>query len=413
MAKKKKAEHYKHSIEKVDSLVGYVNNSRTHSPEQITQIVSSIREFGFTNPILIDEKKNVIAGHGRIQAALKLKIDEIPCITLNGLTEAQRKAYVIADNQLALNAGWDLDLLKIEIEGLSELDFSLDLLGFDGDFLTGLLEPEPSEGLTDEDAIPEVPEKPTTVLGDVWILGSHRLMCGDSTSIDAVEKLMNGQKADITFCSPPYNVGGTSSPNGTREKYANNTDDKSTKDYKDLLNGFVTIALTISDYVFSNIQSLAGNKIALIEHLYDMRSYFADTLIWNKKTAEPAMARKVLNSQFEYVHVFSNESKRSIGARDFRGTLTNIIEINSRQDKGLSKVHKATFPIEFASHFITNFTESSCFDPFGGTGTTLISCQKNNRNCFTMELDPKYCDVIIKRWEEYTGEKAVLEEGSE
>jgi DNA modification methylase len=159
--------------------------------------------------------------------------------------------------------------------------------------------------------------------------------------------------------------------------------------------------------VFSNIQSLAGNKIALIEHLYDMREKFADTIIWNKKSAAPAMARKVLNSQFEYIHVFSNEAKRTIGTRDFKGTLFNVIDMGSRKDKDLASVHRATFPVEFAEHFVNNFTESTCFDPFGGTGTTLIACEKINRNCYMMELDPKYCDVIIKRWKNFTGKQVV------
>jgi DNA modification methylase len=177
--------------------------------------------------------------------------------------------------------------------------------------------------------------------------------------------------------------------------------------YKTFLNDYTATALLVSDYVFSNIQSLAGNKIALIEHLYDMREKFADTIIWNKKSAAPAMARKVLNSQFEYIHVFSNEAKRTIGTRDFKGTLFNVIDMGSRKDKDLASVHRATFPVEFAEHFVNNFTESTCFDPFGGTGTTLIACEKINRNCYMMELDPKYCDVIIKRWKNFTGKQVV------
>ena len=191
---------------KVSSLIPYVNNSRTHSDEQVTQVASSIKEFGFTNPILIDDTNGIIAGHGRLLAAKKLGLDEVPCIILEGLTEAQRKAYVIADNQLALNSGWDLDKLKLEIDGLEELDFNIDLLGFDDDFLSDLLEEEPNDGLTDEDTVPEPPETPVSVLGDIWKLGNHRLMCGDSTSIDAVEKLMDGQPVDMVFTDPPYGI---------------------------------------------------------------------------------------------------------------------------------------------------------------------------------------------------------------
>lgn len=233
----------------------------------------------------------------------------------------------------------------------------------------------------------------------------HYLMCGDSTNIDEVEKLMDGQKADITFTSPPYNVGKT--PNGNDQKYLNDSDNKSNDEFKNLLNLFTKNCLNYSDYVFSNIQSLSGNKIALIEHLYDLKDKFADTIIWDKKTAEPAMARRVLNSRFEYIHIFSNEAKRTIGKRDFRGTIANIFELNSRQGKEYANIHKATFPVQLPIYFIENFTESSCIDPFGGTGTTLIACEKTNRKCFMMELDPHYCSVIIERWQLATGKKAV------
>ena len=187
-------------------LTPYSNNSRTHSEKQVQQVAASIKEFGFTNPILIDEDNGIIAGHGRLQAAQLLGMDKVPTIALKGFTEAQRKAYVIADNQLAMNAGWDLDALKVEVDRLTELDFDIDLLGFDDDMLAGLMEEEPAEGLTDDDKVPELEDDPVTVEGDVWILGNHRLMCGDSTSIDAVDKLMDGNKADMVFTDPPYGV---------------------------------------------------------------------------------------------------------------------------------------------------------------------------------------------------------------
>jgi len=380
------------------------NNSRTHSDQQITEIAASITEFGFTNPVLVDANNIIIAGHGRTSAAIELGFDKIPTIELKGLTDTQIKAYVIADNQLALNAGWDFDQLEIEISELRELDFDIDILGFDDEFLNGLAD-ESAEGLTDEDAVPEAPATPVTVLGDIWQLGNHRLMCGDSTSADAVEKLMDGQKADIAFTSPPYNVGKT--PNGNDKKYLNDNDSKSQDEYRCFLNDFTNNALLFSDYVFSNIQSLAGNKIALISHVYDMREKYADVMIWDKGSAEPAMARKVLNSRFEYIYIFSNEAKRSIGRRDFRGTLSNIVEIKSRQDKDYAKIHKATFPVEFASFFVSNFSESSVLDQFGGTGTTLISCEKENRRSFVMELEEKYCDIIIIRWQDFTGKQAI------
>jgi hypothetical protein len=198
----------KQQIEQVsiEALIPYARNSRTHSDAQVAQIAASIKEFGFTNPVLIDEDGGIIAGHGRTLAARKLGLDEVPCLRLAYLSEAQKKAYIIADNKLALNAGWDDEMLKVELSELKDLDFDLSLIGFDADELANLLEPEQVEGLTDEDEVPELPETPVTVEGDVWILGNHRLMCGDSTSIDAVDKLMAGQKADMVFTDPPYGV---------------------------------------------------------------------------------------------------------------------------------------------------------------------------------------------------------------
>ncbi len=192
---------------RVADLFPYINNSRTHSDEQVNQVAASIAEFGFTNPVLIDESGMLIAGHGRIMAAKKLGMEEVPCIVLDGLTKAQKKAYVIADNKLALNAGWDNDLLRVELEGLDELGFDLDLLGFSDEELSLLLEPEQVDGLTDEDAVPDVPEQPISVLGDIWQLGDHRLMCGDSTSIDAVDLLLDGIKPNAVFTDPPYGIG--------------------------------------------------------------------------------------------------------------------------------------------------------------------------------------------------------------
>lgn len=214
----------------IDDLIPYVNNSRTHSDEQVTQIASSIKEFGFTNPVLIDEQGGVIAGHGRIMAGKKLGLEQVPTITLAGLTDAQKKAYVIADNKLALNADWDFELLRVELNTLDELNFDLSLTGFDADELADLI-PE-IEKLADgkEDEVPEPPLDPVTKRGDIWLLGNHRLMCGDSTMIDDVERLMSGNKADILFTSPPYNVGKT--PNGNDNKYREYKDNQTEQEYQ-------------------------------------------------------------------------------------------------------------------------------------------------------------------------------------
>jgi ParB-like chromosome segregation protein Spo0J len=190
----------------VDALIPYARNARTHSDEQVAQIAASIKEWGWTTPVLIDEDGGIIAGHGRVMAARKLGIEEVPTMTATGWTKAQKQAYVLADNQLPQNAGWDMDLLSVEMKDLDTEGFDLSLIGFGDDMLRANMLVDETEGLTDEDAVPDVPENPVTVLGDVWLLGNHRLMCGDSTSIDAVEKLMGGQKADMVFTDPPYGV---------------------------------------------------------------------------------------------------------------------------------------------------------------------------------------------------------------
>jgi len=186
----------------INDLIPYINNARTHSPEQVAQIAASIKEFGFTNPVLIDKANGIIAGHGRVMGAKALGMKKVPTICLDDLSEAQIKAYILADNRLAENAGWDAELISLELQSLQDMDFDIDLTGFSIDDIIGAQ----TEGLTDEDDVPELPDTPVTVLGDVWILGNHRLMCGDSTSIDAVETLMDGQKADMVFTDPPYGM---------------------------------------------------------------------------------------------------------------------------------------------------------------------------------------------------------------
>jgi DNA modification methylase len=242
------------------------------------------------------------------------------------------------------------------------------------------------------------PEEPITVLGDLYEIGEHRLLCGDSTDSDQVAKLMNGQKADISFTSPPYNAGTTPTEvkMGKTSKYANDDDNKTENEYLKLLTDFTNNTLLFSEYSFVNIQSLSGNKTALIDYLYNLKSIYADTLIWNKQNAQPAMAENVLNSQFEYIHVFSHKANRAIGTKYFRGTISNVIDI-SKQTANKVKEHNATFPMDFASFFVSHFCEKSVIDLFCGSGTTMVASHQLKRKCYGMELDPKYCDVIVKR----------------
>ena len=237
------------------------------------------------------------------------------------------------------------------------------------------------------------------VLGDLFEIGEHRLLCGDSTDSDAVARLMNGSKADIAFTSPPYNTKENAklSPhqkNGT--KYNSYSDDLADDEYLKFLIDFTNNSLLFTDFSFINIQSLSGNKTALIDFLYQMKVVYADTLIWNKQNAQPAMANNVLNSQFEYIHVFSHKANRAIGTKEFRGTISNIVDI-SKQSANKVKEHNATFPIDFASFFISNFCEKSILDLFCGSGTTMLASHQLKRKCYGMELDPKYCQVIVER----------------
>lgn len=386
----------------INALVPNPKNNNRHSVEQIQRLSKIIEFQGMRSPIVVSNRSGfIVKGHGRLEALKLLNETQAPVDYQDYENEAQEYADMTADNSIARWAELDLESLNNELKEFPELD--VDLLGI-LDFK--IPEIESLDPQTDEDEVPEVID-PITKRGDVWLLGNHRLCCGDSTMIDDVEKLMNGQKADIVFTSPPYNVGRT--PNGNDKKYISNDDNKDQSEFRSFLSTYVTNYLQFVDYVFSNMQSLAGNKIALIEHLYDMREVFADTIIWDKKTAEPAMARRVLNSRFEYIHIFSNEAKRTVGKRDFRGTLENVFEMNSRQGKDYAKVHKATFPVQLPEKFISNFVESSVVDPFNGTGTTLIAAENKKVNYFGMEFEPLYCDITIQRWQNYTGKQATLE----
>ena len=378
---------------KTVDLIPYVNNSRTHSDEQVTQIASSIKEFGFTNPILTDGEGGIIAGHGRLMAAKKLGLDEVPTIVLDGLTEAQKKAYVIADNQLATNAGWDLGALKIEVERLTELDFDLDLLGFDDDFLAGLLEEEPEEGLTDEDDVPEVPETPVTVGGDVWILGNHRLMCGDSTSIDAVEKLMDGNKADMVFTDPPY---------GVEYQGIKNDDEAGLPDLLDqaFANYFSVSKSGASIYVFH-----ADRTGHIFREAFNKYFHFSSMIIWTKNSL--TLSQTDYQSQHEpCLYGWMNNGSHSWYSDRKQTSIW-------RFDKERFEGHTTPKPVELVCYAINNSSKGgdTILDLFGGSGSTMIASEKIGRSSRLMELDPKYCDVIIKRWQDFTGKEAVHENG--
>ena len=384
-----------------NALIPYVNNSRTHDNNQVKQIASSIKEFGFTNPILIDEDNGIIAGHGRLLAADLLGMDEVPTITLKGLTEAQRKAYVIADNQLALNAGWDLNSLKVELDRLAELDFDIDLLGFDDDFLSSLLD-EPTEGLTDEDAVPDAPENPVTVIGDVWILGNHRLMCGDSTSIDAVDKLMDGNKADVVFTDPPYGMFLDADYSDMSSKFKGS---EGGNKYDNVIGDHEDFDPLLIETIFTNFsyckEIFLWGADYYSENLVNKNS--GSWVVWDKRGDESA--DKMFGSTFELCWSKARH-KRMLARVKWAG----IFGMEKEHDK--KRKHPTQKPVALVDWFFDYYSLnklSNIVDLYGGAGATLLSAEKNNKNCMMMELDPKYCDVIIKRWEEFTGKEAVLE----
>jgi len=405
---------HQYTVTPIEDLIPYANNSRTHSDEQVNQVASSIKEFGFTNPVLIDEQGGIIAGHGRIMAAKKLGIVEIPCIELVGLTEAQKKAYVIADNQLALNAGWNLDLLRLEIETVKELDFDINLLGFDDDFLGNLFDSEVKEGLTDEDDCPDTPDEPVTVTGDIWTLGRHRLMCGDSTSIDAVEILMSGQKADMVFTDPPYGMsygGGRAKGDHVLNKKGGVLvkahgmilgDDKTGDDLIGLIRDALLSAVATSKagsatYVCFPWRTYSEFEAAMLECGLEPSA----CIVWDKKSI--GLGNANYRPQHEFIFYCKGESW-------FGDKAQSDVWYMSRGATG-AYVHPTQKPVELIEKALNNSSKSGdiLLDVFGGSGSALIACEKTNRHSRLMELDPKYCDVIIKRWQDFTGQEAVHE----
>lgn len=383
---------YKKTME----LIPYINNTRTHDDKQVNQIASSINEFGFTNPILIDDKNEIIAGHGRLMASQKLNLESVPCIVLSGLSKAQKKAYVIADNRLALNAGWNEELLRIELQDLKDLDFNIDLLGFTDDELKFFDEDiEELIAQTDEDSIPGEPVDLVSVNGDVWLLGKHRLMCGDSTSVDNVEKLMDGHKADMVFTDPPYGVDYDGIKNDSRLGLEKLLDD-------------VFCNYKIFSHAGSPIYVFHSDRCADIFHnVFRKYCHFSSMIIWVK----PALVLSQTDYQSQHepcmygwidggTHKWFSDRKQ-----------TSIWNYGKEHFSG----HTTPKPVDLVSNAINNssISGSNVIDLFGGSGSTLIACEKTNRKAFLMELDEKYVDVIIKRWQDFTGKEAVLESSGE
>lgn len=363
---------------KIADLIPYARNSRTHSETQVAQIAASIKEWGWTTPVLIDPEGGLIAGHGRVMAAQKLGIDTVPCMVAEGWTDAQKRAYVIADNKLALNADWDDEMLRVEFDELKGLDFDLSLTGFEIDGIDELFPAEEPEGLTDEDAVPDAPEQPVTVEGDVWVLGRHRLMCGDSTSIDAVERLMDGVKPDLIHTDPPYGMNAVSKSSVLKKNYGTDIlgDDNPdvAKDAFKLING-----------IYPDAKQIWWGANYYSSVLPDSECW----LVWDKNNGT------------------SDQTDCELAWANFRSVVRQFTQASEKKNR----VHPTQKPVSLMEWIIHRFNLSAntIADYFGGSGSTLIAAEKHNITAFIMEFDPKFADVIVNRWQNFTGQNATLE----
>jgi len=385
----------------IDKLIPYARNARTHSDAQVAQIAASIKEWGWTSPVLVDETGQIIAGHGRVMAARQLGLKEVPVMTATGWTEAQKKAYVLADNQLAMNAGWDNDLLSVELKDLAGMDFNLDLIGFDGKVLEGLLA-DKTEGLTDPDEVPEAPENPVSVQGDLWIMGKNRLLCGDSTSIDHIQRLTDNCLVDMWLTDPPYNV---AYEGKTKDALTIKNDSMSNESFRQFLRDAFVAADTV----------MKAGAVFYIWHAdsegYNFRGACFDAgwkirqcLIWAKSTM--VMGRQDYQWKHEPCLYGWKEGSSHLWAADRKQT--TLLEFDKPSRNG---EHPTMKPVALFEYQMLNNTKGGdiVLDSFGGSGTTLIAAQKNGRYAYLMELDPRYVDVIVKRWQEFTGQEAILD----
>ena len=388
----------------IEKLVPYVNNARTHSPEQINKLRSSLREFGFINPVIIDRDYGVIAGHGRILAAKEEGIKEIPCVFADHLTEAQKKAYIIADNRMAMDAGWDEELLRVEIEALQAEAFDLSLTGFDEKELADLFQEDSEVEDDDFDVDGELKEPAVTQMGDVWTLGRHRLVCGDSTKEETYEVLMQGQKANLVLTDPPYNV----NYEGAAGKIKNDNM-AGDKFYQFLLDAFINMEKVIANdasiYVFhADTEGLNFRKA-----FADAGFYLSGCCIWMKPSL--VLGRSPYQWQHEpCLYGWKKKGKHQWYADRKQTTIWSFEKTKKNTD------HPTMKPIPLLAYPIKNSTMSNTLvlDPFGGSGSTLIACEQTDRSCFTIELDEKFCDVIVKRYIEQVGsadEVSVLRDG--
>ena len=384
----------------VDELIPYARNAKQHSESQVAQIAASIKEFGFTNPILTDADNGIIAGHGRLMAAQKLGLDKVPTIELAHLSETQKRAYILADNKLAELAGWDNDMLSVEFAELLNDGFDLSLTGFSDEEINALNPQQDSDGLTDPDDTPEVTEKVVSTLRDIWVLGKHRLMCGDSTIIDDVNNLMSGTQADMLITDPPYNV---AYKGKTKDALTIKNDSISDGAFQQFLrDAFVTASTVMKPGAVFYIWHADSEGLNFRAACHDAELTVRQCLIWNKSSM--VMGRQDYHWKHEPCLYGWKDGAGHLWASDRKQT--TILNFDKPQRNG---EHPTMKPVALFEYQLLNNTKGGdiVLDSFGGSGTTMIACEKNGRYARLMELDPKYCDVIIKRWQNFTGKDAI------
>ena len=387
----------------VNRLLPYARNARTHSEEQVAQVAASIREFGWTNPILAGADGTIIAGHCRLLAARKLGMTEVPVIVLDHLTETQRRALILADNKLAMNAGWDEEMLRVELESLKADAFKLDVVGFSDEELDDILAaPEETRaGLTEDDAVPEEQERTVTVRGDLWVLGEHRLLCGDATQMGDVERVLGGGLADMTFCDPPY---GVAYEGKTAKKLKIENDKLGEKFYAFLKSSAENILAVTKGAVYICMSS--SELHTLYRAFTGAGGHWSTFVIWAKHHF--TLGRSDYQRMYEPILYGWREGTQHFWCGD-----RNQGDVWQIKRPMANLEHPTMKPVELVERALRNSSKSrdTILDPFAGSGTTVIACEKTGRQARVMEIDPRYADVVIRRWQEYSGQQARHEDG--
>ena len=397
-------------LTKISAIKRNPNNPRILKDDKFAKLTQSIKDFPQMldiRPIVVNDDMIVLGGNMRLKACKEAGLSEVPVIKVDDLTEEQQREFIIKDN---VGFGeWDWDLLANEWDTDLLEDWGLEL-----DFNP---EDDDNAGLTDEDDVPEVTENPVSKVGDIWLLGEHRVMCGDSTNGGDVALLMNGEKADICFTSPPYNAGSLEirGNKSTEKKYNSFEDNQTSEDYFNFLYKNLVCMMEVSNEVFYNIGLVQNNKNTIFQIITEFGDKFKDIIYWKKNTVAPHIQKGIVNNLVEFIICFGDGKRKFLNPQFSQGSYWNVIEGSNASSNDYSDIHKATFPVYLPENIIDNFSNknSIVIDCFLGSGTTLIAAEKKNRKCYGMELDEKYCDVIVKRWQEYTGKKAIHAESGE